>query len=215
MLELTFASLLQYGLPVPLWQVRHPLPCDSIEQLADEKPISLLDKARLILKATRQHARNLAAFAATYKAIMLTLRSISPTRKEESSHAFLAGLVGGYLVFGRGIQSSVNQQIVIYVFARAVLSMAKLMMQIHHSTGMVAQFKSTISKNAWPVFAGLSWATIMWMFRWHPQTIQPSLRSSMKYMYVILRFFFQEKKINVHFCKSGVHQQHQGKLTRY
>ncbi len=153
----------------------------------------MLDKARLILKATRQHARNLAAFAATYKAIILTLRSISSTRKEESSHAFLAGLVGGYLVFGRGIQSSVNQQIVIYVFARAVLSMAKLMMQIHHSTGTVAQYKTTVSKNAWPVFAGLSWATIMWMFRWHPQTIQPSLRSSMKYMYVILRIFFQEK----------------------
>lgn len=148
------------------------------------KTNSYREKARLILKATRQHARNLATFAAIYKTVMLVLRSTSSTCKEAPLHAFLAGLIGGFLVFGRGIQSSVNQQIVIYVFARAVLSLAKLTMQIPSSRGITTRFNAKMSKHAWPIFASLSWATIMWVFRWYPQTVQPSLRSSMKYMYV-------------------------------
>lgn len=152
---------------------------------------------------------------------MLLLRLSSPTRKEASSHAFLAGLVGGHFVFGRGIQSSVNQQIVVYVFARAVLALAKLAVlgeggggggvplqqrgqELPSTTTLLTPpsggwgssssnttnlLKIHLSQNAWPVFASLSWATIMWMFRWYPQTIQPSLRSSMKYMYVISFYF--------------------------
>lgn len=41
-----------------------------------------------------------------------------------------------------------------------------------------------VSQVAWPVFASLSWGAVMYLFRWHPETIQPSLRSSMKYLYV-------------------------------
>jgi hypothetical protein len=43
-----------------------------------------------------------------------------------------------------------------------------------------------IVKNGWPVFASLSWAMVMYVFRWHPETIQSSLRSSMSYMWVFL-----------------------------
>ncbi len=117
---------------------------------------------------------------------MLVLRRTSPTGKEASPHTFLAGLIGGYAVFGRGIQSSVNQQIVIYVFARVVLAMAKLAVQRKSEGGMGLSpaVKSNITGNAWPVFAALSWGMVMWVFRWHPDTVQPSMRSSMKYMYV-------------------------------
>lgn len=119
---------------------------------------------------------------------MLFLRHASSTGKEHSSHTFLAGLTGGYLVFGRGIQSSVNQQIVIYVFARVVLAMAKLSVQKRSEggVGMGRELRERVRGNAWPVFASLSWAMVMWLFRWYPEAIQPSLRSSMKYMYVAL-----------------------------
>lgn len=117
---------------------------------------------------------------------MLFLRRASLNGKEHPVHSFLAGLTGGYLVFGRGIQSSVNQQIVIYVFARVVLALAKLSVQRRSEggVGMGRELREKVRMNAWPVFASLSWAMVMWVFRWYPETIQPSLRSSMKYMWV-------------------------------
>ncbi|KAI9808993.1 MAG: hypothetical protein M1825_002282 [Sarcosagium campestre] len=160
---------------------------------------SFRSKLLLVLKATRQHARNLALFASLYKAICLAIRSIRPSGKEHSADSFLAGLLGGYYVFGRGIQSSVNQQIVIYVFARVVLALAKLAVQGRGSLtaggsgaganggGAVILTKAQRSaalRWAWPAFASLSWAGVMWIFRWHPDVVQPSLRSSMKYIYV-------------------------------
>jgi hypothetical protein len=45
--------------------------------------------------------------------------------------------------------------------------------------------REVIEKNAWPVFASLSWAAVMWLFWWHPDVVQPSLRSSMNYMWVL------------------------------
>ncbi|MCJ1425266.1 hypothetical protein MMC29_003154, partial [Sticta canariensis] len=110
---------------------------------------------------------------------MLFLRTTSPTGKEAAAHTFLAGLIGGYTVFGRGIQSSVNQQIVIYVFARAILALAKL--TVKEERGMSQVVRTKVMRNAWPLFASLSWGIIMWTYRWHPETIQPSLKSSMKY----------------------------------
>ena len=95
------------------------------------------------------------------------------------------------MVFGRGIQSSVNQQIVIYVFARVMLAWGKILVKKRNEGGLGVGWamRERIENNAWPVFASLSWAMVMWMFRWYPETIQPSLRSSMKYMYA----FFSAK----------------------
>ena len=121
-----------------------------------------------------------------YKLCLICLRRTSPTGKERSFDTFLAGLIGGYTVFGRGIQSSVNQQIVIYVFARVMLALAKLTVQGRSQGGpsLGRELRERVEGNAWPVFASLSWAAVMWIFRWYPATLQPSLRSSMQYMYV-------------------------------
>ena len=54
-----------------------------------------------------------------------------------------------------------------------------------------------IQSYSWPVFASVSWAGVMWLFRYYPETLQPSLRSSMTYMYVLflfcVSFFFIER----------------------
>ena len=131
-----------------------------------------------------------------YKSGMLFLRQVPSSfslnttiGKEGPYDAFIAGLVGGYAVFGRGHQSSVNQQIVIYVFARVVLALAKLSVQ---KGGIVPRgLKEGVTTNAWPVFGALSWGMVMWLFRWHPESIQPSMRSSMKYMYVFALAFLE------------------------
>ncbi|OAL27635.1 hypothetical protein AYO20_09708 [Fonsecaea nubica] len=158
---------------------------------------SIREKIRLVLKATRQHARNLAFFATVYKSSMLILRLLNPRHpgKEGPYDTFFAGLLGGYVVFGRGKHGGIEQQIVIYVFARVMLALARLSIEPPSATRstptptlwtqrLSPEVKAKIENNAWPVFASLSWAFVMYIFRWQPESIQPSLRSSMKYIYV-------------------------------
>jgi len=77
------------------------------------------EKLKLIFRATRTHAQNLAKYATIYKLTMLALKHMgSETGKEGPYDTFFAGLLGGYLIFGRrskrGNVSSVNKQIVIF-----------------------------------------------------------------------------------------------------
>lgn len=161
------------------------------------------EKCWIIYKATRLHAKNLATFALIYKSLCLFLRS--SRGKEHASDTFLAGLAGGYYVFGRS-KSSVNQQIVLYVAARVVLALAALAVQPPGDNALVGSkygdrggmgilrlsddARMRIRKGAWPAFASLSWGLVMWLFRYYPEMLQPSLRSSMTYMYVSRFLFF-------------------------
>ncbi|KAL2361584.1 hypothetical protein RJZ56_005541 [Blastomyces dermatitidis] len=145
------------------------------------------EKTWLVFKATRQHARNLSLFAVIYKSTMLALRYLGPSGwgKEGPYDTFVAGLLGGYLVFGKS-PGSVSKQIVIYVFARVVLAMAKIAVEpgTHGLSHLITpEARNKIYANAWPAFASLSWAFVMYLFRWYPAAIQSSLRSSMTYIY--------------------------------
>jgi peroxisomal membrane protein 4 len=164
------------------------------------------EKLSLIFKATQTHARNLAKYVTVYKLTMLMLKHAgSSPGKEGPYDTFFAGLLGGYLVFGRrsknGHISSVSKQIVIFgkllapsfgreliltatVFARVCLSLAKLSVQPGAGIIKSQELSKRISHDAWPVFAALSWGSVMWLFRWYPETVQSGLRSSMDYIYV-------------------------------
>ncbi|EHY53907.1 hypothetical protein HRR83_004549 [Exophiala dermatitidis] len=172
---------------------------------------SFREKIRLVLKATKQHARNLATFAAIYKTAMLVLRLLNPVHpgKEGPYDTFFAGLLGGYAVFGRAKPGSVNQQIVIYVFARVILALARLSIEPPSMTSstptptlwtqrLPPSTREKIRQNAWPVFASLSWAMVMYIFRWQPESIQSSLRSSMKYIYVNSDYWDSFKNFLIH-----------------
>jgi peroxisomal membrane protein 4 len=147
-------------------------------------------KVDLVLRATRTHASNLARFAVIYKTIGYLLKHYGATPGKEGTYdTFVAGLVGGYFVFGgrskSGKISSVSQQIVIYVFARVCLALARLAVKPGHGFPVVSNqpLSGQISHYAWPVFAATSWAMVMHLFRYHPEDLQPSLRSSMTYIY--------------------------------
>lgn len=148
---------------------------------------SFRQKVLAVLKATRQHARNLGVFAFIYKATLILLKRSSTDGKARSLDPFIAGSLGGYYVFGRN-RNSISQQIVIYIFARVALATAKLLIKPRTETGggwnIVGSpaTREAVQKNAWPVFASLSWASVMWLYMWHPDTVQPSLRNSMQYM---------------------------------
>lgn len=56
----------------------------------------------------------------------------------------------------------------LYVFARVMQGAAKLAIQ----KGVVKDSRGTVAKYSWPVFGSLTWAAVMYMFRWHPELIQ-------------------------------------------
>lgn len=126
---------------------------------------------------------------------MLALRYANPSSpgKEGPLDTFFAGVLGGYAVFGRR-QTSINQQIVIYIFARVVLALAKVAVtprQEGSRSLLVAPrlsqgTRDMLTRNAWPAFASLSWGMVMYIFNFHPEAVQSSLRSSMQYMWVLL-----------------------------
>lgn len=123
-------------------------------------------------------------FVTLYKTAMYVL-SRANAGKERGADSFVAGLLGGYVVFGRGCQSNVNQQIVVYVAARVALALAKLSVggtKGENGEMVRGPVGTRVAEVGWPVFASVSWALVMWLFRWHPDSIQPSLRSSMKYL---------------------------------
>ncbi|KAL3417587.1 Peroxisomal membrane protein 4 [Phlyctema vagabunda] len=147
------------------------------------------EKMTLIYRATRTHAQNLAKYATIYKTTMLLLKHFGGTPGKEGQYdTLISGLLGGYIVFGRrskrGHVSSVSKQIVIFIFARVVLSLA--LISVRPSTGIIrtAELQRKIENNAWPVFAAASWGAVMYLFRWYPDTVQSGLRSSMDYIYV-------------------------------
>ncbi|KAI8915287.1 hypothetical protein PhCBS80983_g01396 [Powellomyces hirtus] len=131
---------------------------------------SAKDKMRFIMRATYQHSRNLAFFVTIYKTLMAVQRNVKG--KEHNVDSFLAGVIGGYIVFGKN--NNVNNQIVLYLFSRIMIGMAKL---------AVKNEIVPAPENTFPVFAALVWGIVMWLFRHNRDTLQNSLQASMQYLY--------------------------------
>uniref|UniRef100_A0A8C1ZVR4 Wu:fe02h09 n=1 Tax=Cyprinus carpio TaxID=7962 RepID=A0A8C1ZVR4_CYPCA len=112
-----------------------------------------------IAQATYTHSRNLACFVLTYKGLQ--------------SHCFLAAYVGGWLVFGEN--NNINSQINMYLLSRILFALSRLAVE----KGFVPQPR----KDPFPLFTVLVWGIVLWLFEYHPHTLQPSLQSSMNYLY--------------------------------
>lgn len=167
-----------------------------------------------IFKATKEHALSLGSFVFIYKSMLYLLKRAPPLRKtaplggvptlKDIEHktrgldTFIAGMVGGYLVFGRPSAPSLNQQIVLYVFSRVIMGFGNLAIkkvflpmwrQQQMNSGFIggpsAQGRATSFRNAtWAVFASVCWGLIMYLFRTDPDVIQPSMLHSLKYLYI-------------------------------
>lgn len=126
---------------------------------------------------TYQHSRNLAMFVPIYKSVLYLLSRLKG--KENSIDSFLAGLIGGYLVFGE--DSTVNNQIVLYLFSRIAVGLAKL---------AVKKQVIVAPSYSFPLFSAVTWGLffvivgiVMWLFRNESDTLQSSLKTSMQYLY--------------------------------
>ncbi|KAK2888782.1 hypothetical protein Q8A67_014157 [Cirrhinus molitorella] len=132
---------------------------------------SLREKFRAIAQATYTHSRNLACFVFTYKGLQALQQRLQG--KTLQSHSFLAACVGGWLVFGEN--NNINSQINMYLLSRILFALSRLAVE----KGFIPQPK----KDPFPLFATLVWGIVLWLFEYHPHTLQPSLQSSMNYLY--------------------------------
>ncbi|KAG7253156.1 hypothetical protein CRUP_003099, partial [Coryphaenoides rupestris] len=132
---------------------------------------SLKDKLKAIARATYTHSRNLACFVFTYKGLKVLQEKLQG--KSLQSHSFLAACIGGWLVFGEN--NNINSQINMYLLSRILFALARLAVE----KGYIPQPK----KDPFPLFATLVWGTVLWLFETYPHTLQPSLQSSMTYLY--------------------------------
>ncbi|KAF8078343.1 Tim17/Tim22/Tim23/Pmp24 family-domain-containing protein [Lyophyllum atratum] len=142
-------------------------------------------RLRVIYRATKQHALNLAKFVTLYKTVLLIQKKANGG-KERSIDTFIAGLLGGYVVFGD--RNAVNEQIVLYVVSRVVASFIPRAGK-PYSTSSQSLSAGSAGKPLPPdsryftVFAALSWGAVMWLFQHRGETIQPGMFNSMKYLY--------------------------------
>ncbi|KAJ7462716.1 Tim17/Tim22/Tim23/Pmp24 family-domain-containing protein [Mycena galericulata] len=141
-------------------------------------------RVRLIYRATKQHALNLAKFVSLYKTFMLIQKKANGG-KERSSDTFLAGLLGGYIVFGD--RTAVNEQIVLYVVSRVLASFIPRTGTPYSSsapaTGSSSVKPMPPDSRYFTLFAALSWGAVMWLFEHRGETIQPGMFNSMTYLY--------------------------------
>ncbi|PWN94774.1 hypothetical protein FA09DRAFT_332684 [Tilletiopsis washingtonensis] len=139
---------------------------------------SYADRMRFVLTATRQHATNLCKFASLYKAVTILLRR---TRggKPKGGDAFLAGVVGGYAVFGE--RNAVNEQIVLYCVARCV---SALLPRQQVASNWPSDRPIPTESKTFSVFAAVVWGSVMWLFDQRRQNLQGGLVNSMDYLYV-------------------------------
>ncbi|TFL06458.1 Tim17/Tim22/Tim23/Pmp24 family-domain-containing protein [Pterulicium gracile] len=141
-------------------------------------------RLRVIFRATKTHALNLAKFVSVYKTLLLLQKKVNGG-KERSADTFIAGLLGGYAVFGE--RSAVNEQIVLYVVSRVLASFLPRASTPYSSSAppAVAGVVRPLPPDTryFTAFAALSWGAVMWLFRHRGETIQPGMFNSMTYLY--------------------------------
>lgn len=62
-----------------------------------------------------------------------------------------------------------------YLTSRVLFALCRLGVE----KGYIPQF----SRDPFPLYTGLVWGVVMWLFEYHQHTLQPSLQSSMTYLY--------------------------------
>jgi len=139
-------------------------------------------RLKTILRATRQHATNLAQFVAMYKTFLLVQRKLNGG-KPRTHDTFFAGLLGGYLVFGE--RSAINEQIVLYVCSRVV---ASILPRAGRPRGLATTGDGTVKpvppdSRYFSLFAAVSWGAVMWLFQHRGETLQPGMFNAMTYLY--------------------------------
>ncbi|WWC89054.1 uncharacterized protein L201_003972 [Kwoniella dendrophila CBS 6074] len=154
-------------------------------------------KIKGIITATRTHALNLCKFVTIYKLLLLLQKKLNGG-KERDLDTFVAGGLGGWWVFGE--RTAINEQIVLYVMSRVILS---FLPRLYSTTSNQPKYPisplnhplpSLTSQQGNPkpippsqlpfsIVSALSWAGVMYIFRHRGERLQPGMNNSMRYLY--------------------------------
>jgi peroxisomal membrane protein 4 len=139
---------------------------------------SYKDRLIFVMKQMVQHGKNLGLFVGIYKSICFILRRFGLNGGLES---WIAGFVGGFTAFGesRGLSGSVNNQIVLYLFARGLYGSIVSMVR----RGYLPSILDVRSPFGFRVLAGFSLALILYLTEYEPDTLSPSFISTMNFLY--------------------------------
>ncbi|KAK6202361.1 Tim17/Tim22/Tim23/Pmp24 family-domain-containing protein [Scheffersomyces amazonensis] len=167
----------------------------------------ILPRLKPVLKATKNHAEVLAAFAMIYKIAVKLL--IQPTLLGPGNTRlakFIGGAFGAWIVYSQHFpyfHPGITHQITLYCYSRVSLAVGKILLDYYlqsrqpmfrNSKGDVLLFNDLTSKQqlklknaiygrSWKYFAVLVWALVMFIYDYQPQYLQSSLRHSMAYIY--------------------------------
>lgn len=167
---------------------------------------SLRSKLQAIATLTLQHSTNLGKFALIYKTFTKLSIVFAEDKNLKPLFAFLAGTVGGFVVFGA--DNAVNQQIILYLFSRVMFALGKVVYgRLSTGTWLPPKLSLTASASgssggaseklqsssspldkaiqayAWPVFAAVIWGGVMTLFEFTPNALVPSLEKTMEFIY--------------------------------
>merc|ERR1712137_61420 len=136
------------------------------------------NKLRFVLKQMFHHGRNLGLFVFTYKTICFVLRNFGIRGGIE---CWIAGFIGGYWAFGesKGISGAVNNQIVLYLFARGIEGMAKSFVD----RGILPPALDIRSPGGFRIFAGFSLALILYMTDYEDGRLKKGFMDTMNNLY--------------------------------
>jgi len=139
---------------------------------------SVLERISLVVKQMFIHGKNLGLFVLFYKSICCLGRNVGINNGVES---WIAGLFGGYWAFGdnKGISGSVNNQIVLYLFARGI--QGALITGVKQ--GIIPSALDIGSPRGFRFLAAFSLALILYLTEYHPKNLNPSFMRTMEYLY--------------------------------
>ena len=114
---------------------------------------------------------------------ILNATAAPPGHPERIHHAFIAGAVGGYFVWGR--YSSLNQQIVLYLTSRVLVGLWKRLLKpgAHASSDNGSLTEASNNNKTFSMVAALVWAIVMALWEESPDVLHPSLTKSMDEIY--------------------------------
>jgi len=139
---------------------------------------SMRDRVKFCIKQLFYHGKNLGQFVGIYKLVCCLLRNIGISGGIDS---WIAGAIGGWYSFGesRGVSGAVNQQIVLYLFARGLEGLVLSAVNRKYLPPVLDIRKPT----GFRLLAAFSLACILYLTEYEPETLRPSFMTVMTNLY--------------------------------
>eukprot|EP01095_Lingulamoeba_sp_RSL-Kostka_P005667 TRINITY_DN170_c1_g3_i1.p1 TRINITY_DN170_c1_g3~~TRINITY_DN170_c1_g3_i1.p1 ORF type:complete len:242 (+),score=73.66 TRINITY_DN170_c1_g3_i1:179-904(+) len=143
-----------------------------------DNPEQRVNKLKFVIKQMFFHGRNLGMFVCIYKIICFALRHMGVYGGLE---CWIAGAVGGYYAFGesKGISGAVNNQIVLYLFARGMIGL----LQSGVERGIIPQQLNPRKPQGFRYLAAFSLALILYLTDYEENNLRRGFMLTMNNLY--------------------------------